>query len=83
MLSSNGFQEIEKDKMTDGQWRQEKTEMGMRRRLQRRGRKHRLLAGPLPESRQFQAKNLPPIRRGIPDRGVPLARRGTRTRHRP
>ena len=30
--------------------------MGMRRRLQGRGRKHRLLAGPIPESRQSQAK---------------------------
>ena len=55
----------------------------MRRRLQGRGRKDRLLAGPIPESRQSQAKNLPPIRIGIPDRGVPLARRGARARHRP
>jgi hypothetical protein len=50
MLSSNGFQEIEKDKMTDGQWRQEKTGMGMRRRLQGRGRKHRLLVHSEPRS---------------------------------
>ena len=77
------FQEVEKDKTTDVQWRQEKTEMGMRRRLQGRGRKDRLLAGPIPESRQSQAKNLPSIRIGIPDRGVPLARRGARARHRP
>ena len=69
--------------MTDGQRRQEKTKMGMRRRLQRRRWKDHLLAGPIPESRQSQAKNLPPIRIGIPDRGVPLARRGARARHRP